>query len=113
LQLVVPELPEAKLHDILLSSREVLLNALKHGCGNRADQKAGFQIACCPSLQTIRIRVCDPGPGHHFNLTVHEEHAARDLAEEHRGLILVRHLADKMSFQRNGASVTMDFNWRP
>jgi len=111
LQLVVPELPEARLHDVLLSSREVLLNALLHGCGSRADQKASFQAAYCPSLQTIRVRVCDPGPGHQFNLTVHEERAARELAEDHRGLILVRHLADNMSFRRNGASVTMDFNW--
>ena len=111
LMLAVPELPEAKLHDVLLASREALLNALNHGCGGCADQRASLQIAYPPSRQTLRVRVCDPGPGHDFDLARHEKSALKELAEEHRGLVLIHHLASDVSFLRNGASVTMDFAW--
>jgi FixJ family two-component response regulator len=109
--LAAPELPDAKLHDVLLSSREALLNALHHGCGGRATEWASFQTAYAPGLQTIRVRVCDPGPGHQFDLTQHERRAHLDLVAEHRGLILLKHLASSMALERQGASVTMDFTW--
>jgi len=111
LMLAAPELPPSTVHDVLLASREALLNALQHGCGGRAGQRAGFQIAYCRSQQTIRARVCDSGPGHHFNLAEHESFAAWELAEAHRGLILVRHLASGMDSLNNGASLKLDFAW--
>ena len=111
LMLAAPELPAARQFDVLLASREALLNALQHGCGGRPEHRASFQIACCPSRQAVRVRVSDPGPGHHFNLAEHERHAAEDLAETHRGLILVNHLASGVDCQRNGASLKMDFTW--
>lgn len=112
LKLAAPELPEDKLHDILLSSREMLLNALHHGCQGRADQKADFQAAYSPALQTIRVRVCDPGHGHQFNVARREERAAQELTQKHLGLVLTRHLATKMEAERGGATVIMDFAWR-
>jgi len=111
LMLALPELPEAKLFDVLLASRETVLNALNHGCGGDATQVASFQAAYSVSPRALRIRVCDPGPGHHFDLPRHEQHAAQQLAEAHRGLILVKHLATRVDRQREGATIILDFLW--
>jgi anti-sigma regulatory factor (Ser/Thr protein kinase) len=99
------------MHDILLASREVALNAMEHGCGAQTGRWASFHAAYRASSNTIRIRIADPGPGHHFDLARHESRAAQELAEEHRGLILIRNLATQLAFERDGATVTMDFTW--
>lgn len=111
LALAVPELPEAKLHDILLASREALLNALKHGCHGRAEEAARFEVAVSRQDRTISVRVSDPGAGHDFDFAEHEKRSANQLAEEHFGLILIHHLADSVSVDNKGANITMKFNW--
>jgi DNA-binding response OmpR family regulator/anti-sigma regulatory factor (Ser/Thr protein kinase) len=111
LRLAMPELPAAAEHDVLLAAREALLNALKHGCSGRPDQPATFQVACSPQSQTIRVRVDDFGPGHEFDCAHHQRLATADLPEAHRGLFLIKQLANRVDFQRGGASVTMDFTW--
>ena len=113
LTLAAPELPEDRLHDVLLASREALLNALHHGCGGRAGQSATYQAAYSTASQTLRVRVSDPGPGHHFDLARHERRAGRELVENQRGLILIKHLASTVDFARNGASVVLDFAGAP
>jgi FixJ family two-component response regulator/anti-sigma regulatory factor (Ser/Thr protein kinase) len=113
LMIALPELSEQRLHDCLLASREALLNAIKHGCGGRPEQHASFQVGYCAERQAVRVRVCDSGPGHHFDLGRHEQLAAEELAEEHRGLILIKHLASRVEFERNGACVVMEFSWPP
>ena len=111
LTLAVPGLPESRLHDVLLASRESLLNALLHGCGGRPDRAAGFQAAYCPARQTLRVRVDDSGPGHHFDLAGQERLAAHEPPEKHRGLMLIHRLAGNLAFERDGAGVLMDFDW--
>jgi len=63
-----------------------------------------------PGEQAVRVRVDDPGPGHRFDIARQEERARREMVDEHRGLILVRHLARQMAFDRNGASLSLDFD---
>lgn len=109
LALAAPELGESRMHDILLASREALINALEHGCGSRADEEASIQISYAPPLDRVRVRVSDYGPGHGFNFHHHEVLAADQLLEERRGLILMNHLATTLDFQRGGAQVIMDF----
>jgi len=109
LALALPELPEAQLHDVLLASREAVLNALQHGCGGSAHRKADFQVAYNAAQRAVRVRVEDPGPGHEFDLIRHERLLERELVEVHRGLILVKHLASHLRFERKGATVVMDF----
>lgn len=110
LLLALPELPETKLYDVLLASREILLNGLTHGCQGAPNQEVTFQIAIEPTAGLLRVRVSDSGPGHNFNLEHHEAQAADALLEEHRGLILVNHLASHVRLERKGASVVMDFS---
>lgn len=107
--LAVPEMTDAWLYDILLASREILLNALKHGCEGSSSKTAAYQFAYSPAWQTLRVRVCDSGRGHQFNLSEHEIHAATKLAEAHRGLILVKHLARSVTYDNHGTCVTMEF----
>jgi anti-sigma regulatory factor (Ser/Thr protein kinase) len=106
--MAVPEMPEAMVHDILLSSREAVLNALRHGCGGRADTTAKFQIAYCAASQMVRVRVSDPGPGHQFDFSRAEAH---DLPDRHRGLFLIQHLASRVESKHGGATLIMDFAW--
>jgi FixJ family two-component response regulator/anti-sigma regulatory factor (Ser/Thr protein kinase) len=109
----LPELSETQMHDALLASREVVLNALNHGCGGRSEHRVCFQVASDVRARKLRVRVCDPGPGHRFNVSGYEEDAAASLLEEHRGLILAKHLANDIRFERNGATVIMDFSLTP
>ena len=109
LRLALPELPEAVLHDVLLASREAVLNSLKHGCGGRPERRAKIQISCQAGQQRLRVWVEDEGPGHHFNVPAHEQALAGGALNAHLGLILIQHLAQSVNFERQGASVTMDF----
>lgn len=109
LAIAIPELTDSQMHDILLASREIMLNALIHGCARRADRKADFQIAYLPKSRTLRVRVDDPGPGHRFDIARQERLAALELVEAQQGLLLVERLASHLAFERGGAGVKMDF----
>ena len=107
LQLTLPALSSSIRYDLTLCAREALLNALKHGC-SEAD-KAEFQVIYEPSEQLLRVQVSDPGPGYYFDV---EQHAARDLCdpvEDHRGLMLMHAHATRISVNRDGAEVRMEF----
>jgi serine phosphatase RsbU (regulator of sigma subunit)/anti-sigma regulatory factor (Ser/Thr protein kinase) len=109
LSLALPELADERQHDVLLASREIVLNALAYGCGGDPARKASFQAAYCSARRTIRVRVEDPGPGHQFDEKQHEQLLASELVDAHRGLILARHLASDLRLERSGATVVMEF----
>ncbi|MGC3961411.1 MAG: SpoIIE family protein phosphatase [Verrucomicrobiota bacterium] len=109
LQLAVPELSEVKLHDLMLASREALLNGLKHGCQGCSEMQAFFQISFHPGRNEFRVWVEDPGTGHDFDVVAHEGSANGQLVDEHRGLMLMNYLANTLRTERRGASVVMDF----
>ncbi|HTH46597.1 MAG TPA: response regulator [Candidatus Limnocylindria bacterium] len=111
LELALPELSDATLHDVLLASREAVLNALIHGCRAEAQLSVTFAISACRKKRTLRVCVNDPGPGHSFDIEGFEQRGIEGLVTAHRGLILMKCLAGSLSTRRNGASVTMDFAW--
>jgi anti-sigma regulatory factor (Ser/Thr protein kinase) len=111
LLMAVPELPESGQHDVLLAARESLLNALTHGCSGSPDQLASFQIGYNSLHRILRVRVRDSGPGYQFDFDRHQSSATDELLEDHRGLLLIKHLASSVDFKRNGTSITMDFTW--
>ncbi|HVY69131.1 MAG TPA: response regulator [Verrucomicrobiae bacterium] len=112
LELVVPGMSDALCHDVLLATREAVLNGMEHGCACDPTAKVRVQINFCPAKSTIRVRLTDSGAGHNFDIDRHEELAAVELLDRQRGLILMRHLSTGFQLQRNGATVTMDFAWR-
>ena len=109
LKLAVPDISSATHHDVLLASREAVLNALQHGCQSDAGLLCNYQMSCHPESGTIRVWVDDPGPGHGFTIAGREEDDAVQLFEKHRGLLFMKHLASSLTFARHGASVIMDF----
>ena len=108
-RLAIPQMGDAAEHDILLASREAVLNALKHGCQGRAEKTVRFQASYHRLDHFIRIWVEDPGPGHDFDVNAHAREMAHSLIDEHRGLICIMHLARKVQFERGGATVILDF----
>lgn len=109
LAVAVPELPESKMHDVLLASREAVLNALRHGCESRCNATAKFQAAYSESSQILRVRISDPGRGHDFDFGNCQIPPGHELSDGHRGLILIQHLANRLEKQRGGATLIMDF----
>ena len=111
LELALPDLSGATLHDVLLASREALLNALTHGCRAEPQQSATFAISACRQKRVLRVCVNDPGPGHSFDIEGFEQRGIDGLVTAHRGLILMKCLAGSLTTRKNGASVTMEFAW--
>ena len=109
LQFAFPDLTDASEHDILLASREAVLNALKHGCQNQADKIVHFQASYHPEGNLLRVWVEDPGPGHQFDVAAHANELDQQLIDQHRGLICIHHLAQSVHAERDGATLIMDF----
>jgi CheY-like chemotaxis protein len=96
-------------YDALLCAREAVLNGLRYGCA--AGGNVRIQISCQSDIGLLRVRVSDPGPGHSFDLSIHDEDK-QELCEEHRGLMLIRALCARLVSLRNGAELIMDFFWK-
>ena len=109
LRLAMPEINGALEHDIILASREIVLNAMNHGCQRDAGKQMSFQIVYFKTQRIFKILCEDPGEGHGFDIAAHEEKILANLAGEHLGLILARHLSSRITFERKGATVMMEF----
>jgi DNA-binding response OmpR family regulator/anti-sigma regulatory factor (Ser/Thr protein kinase) len=110
LQFAIPQIEDAVLHDILLASREAVLNAMTHGCAQNRESRLSFQISFQPAKSVVKVWVEDSGPGHQFDFVTHAHNAAEQILDEHRGLIFMMQLAHSLKLERNGASVLMEFN---
>jgi len=82
---------------------------LLHGCAGRPDLQGQLTITVNLAQRTLRTIVSDPGPGHDFSRKPHE--AADELADLHRGLNLINRLATRMTSNRNGAELILDFRY--
>jgi sigma-B regulation protein RsbU (phosphoserine phosphatase) len=110
LKLALPDLTEAAEHDILLATRETMINAMKHGCRGEAHLTVRLQVSYHRLRHFVRVWVEDPGPGHEFDLTAKAENLAQVLTDRHHGLIFITNLAQHVTFERNGATVILDFH---
>ena len=110
LQTALPEMPESKMFDLLLCSREAVINGIKYGCGAKPSEPCSYEVTYQPESHLLRVTISDPGPGHDFDWAGHEEAAEEELTDSHRGLILINRLPDRTRVERDGTRVTMDFN---
>jgi phosphoserine phosphatase RsbU/P len=108
LRFALPNLKNDVLYDLLLCSREAMLNALRHGCSAPEDQ-VSFQVSLLAAGAMLRVRVEDPGAGHDFDFEGHARAATETLIERHRGLILMSSMPSGFHSEQNGASIAMDF----
>ena len=94
-----------------LCLEELLHNAMEHG--NRCDlsKKVYITVKAEPHRATIRVR--DEGEG--FDITAQENKQAEPeiLSERGRGLLIVRHYADVLRFNREGNEATLVFTTDP
>ncbi len=109
LRLALPELSESRCYDLLLTLRETVLNALKHGCHAEPGQLATLTVTAQPDRHQVRCTVSDSGPGHAFDGIGHLED--EELPDLHRGLALIHRLATRVTIARRGAELTLDFTF--
>jgi FixJ family two-component response regulator/anti-sigma regulatory factor (Ser/Thr protein kinase) len=107
LQLALPGLSRSVRYDLALCAREAVLNALQHGCA-RYDV-GSFQIVYQPAAALLEVRVSDPGPGYLFDSAGHAERDFWEPVEGQRGLLLMHAHAARVSMDRAGAEVRMQF----
>lgn len=109
LRLALPNLAETVEHDVLLATREAMLNAMEHGCQGQESGVAKLQMSYCPDQRLLRVWVEDTGSGHSFDCAAHAGFAPDGLVTAHRGLMFIHFLAAEVRSERNGASLRMDF----
>jgi PAS domain S-box-containing protein len=108
LEFAIPGLRDASLFDILLCTREAVLNGLIHGCPNGGVTRLSILYNC--ALSKVTVRVSDPGIGHSFDAHIHD---CFELLDQHRGLYLIRQFAQQVVTERNGATIQMSFDLNP
>jgi FixJ family two-component response regulator/anti-sigma regulatory factor (Ser/Thr protein kinase) len=112
LVMVAPDLPEWRLADVLVSVREGLLNAMKHGCGGHASSRGVLHLAVRPRARVVRATIEDPGPGHDFRHDRDPEWDDDNVWDAHRGLAMIHAFASTVTAERRGAVLRLDFHYR-
>jgi anti-sigma regulatory factor (Ser/Thr protein kinase) len=102
LRFALPGLTDESMFDILLVTREAVLNAVEHGCG--PGEAATLTAAYHAERKLVRLIVSDPGAGHKGL----EEENDDDPERRHRGLSLIRGLSRRVAARRGGAELHMD-----
>ena len=96
---------EKEIFGIRLALEEALVNAIKHG--NNLDKSKKVHIAYGVDEQRFDIRICDEGPGFDPQ-DVPDPTAVENLERPcGRGLMLMRHYMNKVSFEPSGNAVLM------
>lgn len=113
IQLAVPDMPESKLFDLLLCSREAVINGVTYGCGACPAKPCVFEVMYHPVERLLRVTITDPGPGHDFDWETYAKVAEEQMLDAHRGLILIHRMPDCTRVEERGSRVTMEFRLKP
>lgn len=100
-----PELAQQRVSEILLCTREAVLNGLQHGCA-KPSEACRLTMAFDSGQNQLQVDVADPGPGHHFD---HRTRAAPQAPDDHRGLLLIHGLPQRVEQNSTGAAIRMFF----
>ncbi len=106
LQLVFPK--EKNVYDLLLCCREVVLNALVHGCDKAPGKTSSMQVSCWKDKNLARVRVDDPGLGHRFD-PGERLRSLEPLDGTHLGLAMVKAFSKSFAIENGGSTVTFEF----
>jgi anti-sigma regulatory factor (Ser/Thr protein kinase)/CheY-like chemotaxis protein len=113
LQYAVGEEMGDRLYDLIICIREVMLNALIHGCAGSSEKFCQLQISYDDQDKVVRVRVDDPGKGHHFDINKRVIDLAKLPDGRQMGLGIVNHLSDDFLIENKGTSVVFDFYINP
>lgn len=93
--------------NIMIAVTEAVNNAIKHG--NKSNSEKNVTLTLTLTESEIKFKVEDQGPGFdHHNLP--DPTAPENLEKPSgRGIFLMKHLADEVSFHDNGRVVELSF----
>ena len=93
--------------NILIAITEAVNNAIYHG--NQANPAKWIDIFFKSSTDHVSFIVKDEGPGFKYGEIPDPTNPDNVDKPNGRGVFLMRNLADKVSFEDNGATVILDF----
>ena len=100
-----PDLKPQRLQEILLCTREGVLNGLLHGCAEASDH-CRVEMIVDRSQNQLEVAVTDPGPGHNFD---HRNQASVESLDGHRGLLMIHYLSQRVERNESGSAIRMFF----
>ena len=92
---------------ILVALTEAVNNALQHG--NKANPDKQIEVTFKVKSDTLYFTVKDEGKGFDFNNLADPTDPANIEKPTGRGIFLIKHLADKISFEEKGTKVILEF----
>jgi len=96
--------------NILIAALEATNNAIMHG--NKLDESKNVLVTFNMIDEKLFIKVEDEGKGFNFK-NIPDPTAPENIENVNgRGIFLMEKLSDKIDFQRNGATVELEFNLR-
>lgn len=113
LQYSVGEEMGDRVYDLIICIREIMLNALIHGCAGSSEKFCQLQISYDDQAKIVRVRVDDPGKGHHFDIKKRVTNLENLPDGRQLGLGIVHHLSDDFLIENKGTSVVFDFYVHP
>jgi serine/threonine-protein kinase RsbW len=101
-------LPKGMLDDVAISATEAVNNAILHGNKQDAHKKVTIKFYLC--TRYLRLVVQDEGGGFAPDHVPDPRQRQNLLKTTGRGLLIMRHLMDRVTFQRSrhGMSIIMD-----
>jgi len=93
--------------NVMISVTEAVNNAICHGC--KSDPSRSVMLSMMLEQNAVRFRIKDGGPG--FDISKLPDPTTPENIEKPagRGIFLMRHLADEVSFHDNGSTVELCF----
>ena len=102
------DIKENKYGNILIAITEAVNNAIIHG--NKKDSNKTTSITCSHKDNEILFSISDEGSGFDFNNVPDPTDPKNIEKNKGRGIFLMSHLSDKISFANNGTRVELSFS---
>ncbi len=94
--------------NILIAIIEGVTNSIIHG--NKKDESKLVNIIISENNSVLSVRICDEGAGFDFDHIPDPTKPGNVEKPDGRGVFLMEHLADEISFDKGGAIVNLKFN---
>lgn len=93
--------------NVLIGVIEAVTNAIVHG--NKLDENKIVKIILTYNTPILNIRICDEGKGFLFDEIPDPTKPDNVEKPDGRGVFLMKHLADEVSFDKGGSIVNLKF----
>lgn len=94
--------------NVLIAVIEAVTNSIVHG--NKLDESKIVTVNIKSDKQSLHIRIEDEGSGFNFDDVPDPTKPGNVEKPDGRGVFLMKHLADDLSFEKEGARVNLKFS---